>query len=213
MHINFSPSSAIPDLRSLLSTPTKQLAKLVLEHVSFTDELSPGSPTKNTERLLEAARRHDVKWELSPSQTVVNPKQIFRSGVYTHTNPESYKNEIVAEDRKNADMLAAHRIFLDCFVGNVGLSHITSVSQVFALLIFANFALEPGAWEEGRELTTAEKKRFQKWGSVMHKMPEIPGMMQFIWLDVLQVAVRSTTHIIRWVYVVSLYNSRGYAKM
>ena len=43
-----------------------------------------------------------------------------------------------------------------------------------SLSIFANLALEPGAWTEERPLTAEEKKRYEKWGSVVNKIHEIP---------------------------------------
>ena len=69
---------SIHSILSLLSTPTQDLAKLLLEHVSFVEELSPRSPSKREERILQVSRENDIKWELSPSKTVVQPKPIDR---------------------------------------------------------------------------------------------------------------------------------------
>src|SRR5579859_3828874 len=83
-----SPSntaSTIPDPTSLLSTPTKELAKLLLEHVSFVEELSPGSPSTREQCILQVARENDIKWKLSPSKTIVQPKPLVRPPV-----PEVY---------------------------------------------------------------------------------------------------------------------------
>ena len=116
------PPSTIPDPISLLSTPTKELAKLLLEHASFGEELSPGSPSTREQRILQVARENDIRWKLSPSKTIVQPKPLVRPPVpevYTHSHPDWYENYIFAA-QKDSDMLAAHRIFLDCFVGECG---------------------------------------------------------------------------------------------
>ena len=75
-------------------------------------------------------------------------------------------------------MLAAHRIFLDCFVGECGFVPYQkrTAGGIHSLSIFANFALEPGAWTKERPLTEEEKKKYDKWGSVVNKIREIPGM-------------------------------------
>ena len=75
-------------------------------------------------------------------------------------------------------MLSAHRIFLDCFVGECGFVpyYKRKTGGIPSLSIFANFALEPGAWTKERPLTEEEKKKYEKWGSVVNKIREIPGM-------------------------------------
>ena len=179
-----SPSnipSTIHDPTSLLSTPTKELAKLLLEHASFVEELSPGSPSTRELRILQAARENDIKWKLSPSKTIIQPKPIVRPPVpevYTHSHPDWYKNDIFAATQKDSDMLAAHRIFLDCFVGECGFVpyHKRTDGGIHSLSIFTNFVLAPGAWTKKPPLTEEEKKKYDKWGSVVNKIPEIPGM-------------------------------------
>ena len=106
------------DPTSLHSTPADKSMKLLLEHVSFVEELSPGSPSTRQQRILQIARQNDLKWKLSPSKTIVQPKPLVRPPVpevYIHSHPDWYKNDIFAASQKNSDMLAAHRIFLDCF--------------------------------------------------------------------------------------------------
>ena len=75
-------------------------------------------------------------------------------------------------------MLSAHRIFLDCFVGECGFVpyYKRKTGGIPSLSIFANFALEPGAWTKERPLTEEEKKKYEKWGSVVNKIREIPEM-------------------------------------
>ena len=59
----------------------------------------------------------------------------------------------------------------------MGLCHTTREQQeVFSRSIFANFDLEPGAWTKERPLTEEEKKKYEKWGSVVNKIRDIPGM-------------------------------------
>jgi len=144
-----SPSdtaSTIPDPTSLPSTPAKQMVKPLLEHVSFIEEMSPGSPSSREQRILQAARENDITWKLSPSKTIVRPKPLVRPPVpegYTHSHPDWYKNHIVASAQKTADMLMAHRIFLDCFVGECGFVpyHRRTAGGIPSLYIFTNFVL------------------------------------------------------------------------
>ena len=178
---NGSPSynaSTIPDSTSLLSTPTKEVAKLVPEHVSFVDELSPGSPATRERCIVQVARENDIMWKLSPSKTVVQPKPLVRPPVpevFTDSYPDWCKNDIVAAAQKESDMLAAHRIFLDCFVGECGFVPYSNrkAEGIPSLSMFSNFVLEPG---NQRPLTEKEKKKYDKWGSVVNKIREIPGM-------------------------------------
>jgi hypothetical protein len=96
--------------------------------------------------------------------------------VFTHSH--WYKNNIIVTAQKDSDMLAAHRIFLDCFVAQCGFIpyHKRTNGGFPSLTIFANLASDPGAWKKERPLTNEEKKKFEKWGSVVHKMRDIPGM-------------------------------------
>ena len=159
---------------SVRSTPANKVAKHLLEHISFIEELSQGSPSTREQRILQVARQNDIKWKLSPSKTIVRPPV---PEVYSHSHPDGYKNDIFAAAQKNSDMLASHRIFLDCFVGECGFVpyHKRTARSISSRSIIANFGLKPGAWTKDRPLTEDEKK-YEKWVAVVNKIHDIPGM-------------------------------------
>jgi hypothetical protein len=126
------------------------------------------SPSGHAQRILKVARDDDTFWNLSPSKSKVEMRLLVRPEipeVYTHTNADWYKNRIIAIDRNDADVLAAHRIFLDCFAGEYG--------------FIPNYArepgLEPGAWTK-EHLSKAQSKKYNKWGAVMSKLKDIPDL-------------------------------------
>ena len=54
--------------------------------------------------------------------------------------------------------------------------HKRTAGGIHSLSIFASLALEPGAWTKEQPLTEEEKKKYDKWGSVVNRIREIPGM-------------------------------------
>ena len=104
---------------------------------------------------LKAAQADGTFWNLSPSKTTVELRPLVRPEipeVYTDKNAGWYKNRIVAADRNEADMYAAHRVFLDCFAGACGFipNHV--------------------------HLTKAQSKKYNKWGAVVGNLKDIPDL-------------------------------------
>jgi hypothetical protein len=185
--------STIVDPTSLLSTPTKEPAKILLENISFVEDLSPGSLSTREQCILNEAGENDIRWKLSPSKTIVQPKLLVRPPVpevYTHSRPSWYKDHILSVSQKTSDMVSAHRVFLDCFVGECG---------------FVPY------YKRSRE---EKEKKYEKWGFVVNKIREIPGVSKHdavFLIGRLSVARISMSNIKRWGSTLSPSNLKGCA--
>jgi hypothetical protein len=109
---------------ALFNSPTEELARIDLEHVSRVDIVSPApSPSQNYAKALHAAKERDVQWNLSPSKTVVQKRAVVtapRPQTFVHTHPKSHTNEIISSAEAITAQKAAYRIFLDAFYYQCG---------------------------------------------------------------------------------------------
>lgn len=126
--------------------------------------------------LLRPAQEYDISYPLSPSKSVVEGRPLQREekpDVYIHTNPDTYKQGILASISRDAEMNAAHTIFLDSFAGACG--YATYKERNSSRSTRANIAVGM-AKNPQLQFTSQEKNKYVRWKTVMSCLPSIPGM-------------------------------------
>ena len=93
--------------------------------------------------------------------------------VYVHTNPDTYKRDIFASVSRDAEMNAAHRIFLDSFAGACG--YATYKERDSPRSTRTNIAVGM-AKNPQPQFTSQEKNKYVRWNAVVSHLPFIPTM-------------------------------------
>ena len=164
---------------ALLDSPTEDLAKIILEHLSRVDIVSPApSPSQAYDKALLYAKERDTSWNLSPSKTIVERRPMVippKPQTFVHRHPKSYTNEIIMKYEGTTSQQAAYRVFLDSFYYLCGFrawyQREDYKQGITPYVLSANF--------EGKNkmtYTKEEEKSFSRYHAVMATLPGIPNM-------------------------------------
>jgi hypothetical protein len=112
------------DSSQLQQTPTKELAKVILEHIQRVDLVSPATPpVRNFSKLLSIAKEEDRHKGLTPTQTIIERRPAIippSAEIWVHRHPKSHILDILADQNEANAQEAALRVFLDAFHGYCG---------------------------------------------------------------------------------------------
>ena len=107
------------DANEVRRTPTKPLARYMLEHISAVDvNNAPNTPVRSFSQLLIRDREHDELDGLDPKSSIVEklPEHIpAQPQTFVHRNSEAYESVILYAETNKSQQLDALRSFLDCF--------------------------------------------------------------------------------------------------
>ena len=156
-----------------LNSPDHDRAKIVLQDLDRTDELSPApSPSKNEEKAFQSAQSYDTAMGLSPSKTTISrPLQFYpeKRETFFHENFDRRDQATVQNSRNRIERWAAYRVFLDCLYAKFGYVASSKDAPQRTLAPFACPNLKG-------QFTPDEKKTYIKYFAVMSHYQEIPNM-------------------------------------
>ena len=173
------PRFDVASPEALLTSPDETLARIVVEHLSRVDIVSPApSPSQNYAKAFKTARERDMQWNLSPSKTAVQKRPVViapRPETFVHTHPKSWTNEIIAATEAITAQKAAFRVFLDAFYYECGYrswyqrpSYIEGTTpQALNTDVKGN---------KKSSFTEDEQKVYVRYHAVMNALPGIPDM-------------------------------------